>query len=395
MVDPFVLLPPTAFALALALSNSYNTARLVSKEWRDFVDVHRASVKFQANTPNTQLVKAVASKCCNYVQHVSLRNMAHLDNLDDAVIYIVETCKHLTTLDLARNSDQLGRHGGRKHILHALATHKALQNINLEGCWRVLTPHPRLSPTEVLSLQIAALSSDNSAAMHIDGIAAAYQFAAPLNREMTGPLPRFATMLTTMYVDLLRTKSFALRELDDGVLSRVSNAESESDYVEEHRRRYFLVETQVGVSPSLPTQQQQQEHLNGVGLTPMRAAAPPPPGSLHPSTVQSGAVVPWQGTRWFLWEMSRVAVDPATGEMRPSDDVSSMDVWTTSSVRGPVDYWIVRGLLCESGHGPLPRPTSTTGTLPSEKSKSDGVATESAVLTPTDISEMLRWRGVV
>ena len=113
MVDPFVLLPPTAFALALALSNSYNTARLVSKEWRDFVDVHRASVKFQANTPNTQLVKAVASKCCNYVQHVSLRNMAHLDNLDDAVIYIVETCKHLTTLDLARNSDQLGRHGGR------------------------------------------------------------------------------------------------------------------------------------------------------------------------------------------------------------------------------------------------------------------------------------------
>ncbi len=65
-------------------------------------------------------------------------------------------------------------------------------------------PSPELTPAEVVLAQLAGLQREpyddpagDPAAEPVpgDGLAAAWAFASPGNREATGPLPRFAAML--------------------------------------------------------------------------------------------------------------------------------------------------------------------------------------------------------
>ena len=53
-------------------------------------------------------------------------------------------------------------------------------------------PSPGLEPGQVVRIQVQALA-DNGASN--DGIALAYRFAAPSNRQLTGPLPRFEQLV--------------------------------------------------------------------------------------------------------------------------------------------------------------------------------------------------------
>ena len=56
------------------------------------------------------------------------------------------------------------------------------------------TPHPSLTPRQVVALQLDALRRNDDP--HPDaGIAAAFGFASPANRRATGPVARFAVML--------------------------------------------------------------------------------------------------------------------------------------------------------------------------------------------------------
>lgn len=57
-----------------------------------------------------------------------------------------------------------------------------------------LQPTPALNPQEVVAIQLEAF---NSSGGETEGIAVAFRFASPSNREVTGPESRFAGMMRT------------------------------------------------------------------------------------------------------------------------------------------------------------------------------------------------------
>jgi len=54
------------------------------------------------------------------------------------------------------------------------------------------SPHPGLTPADVVRLQVEALGANDD---RDQGIAVAFRFASPSNRQQTGPLSRFAEMI--------------------------------------------------------------------------------------------------------------------------------------------------------------------------------------------------------
>ena len=385
-MDPLGALDAAAFANVLALAGAA-AARRVCRAWRDFADANRRTVAFSPGCSRA-FVCRTCERAAGTLTAVSLRSCDGLgDQLDGTVLDVLGTLPGLRHLDVGLTGGCFGASAGRAQMLAALIAHPALATVDLTGCWRVLAPHPRLHPTEVISLQVCALSShDAHPHARFDGIKACYQFAAPANRAFTGPLERFTKMLTSAYQDLLRTRSFALRELDSGALLRAPD-EGDDDVVD---RRFYLVESQIGVAPAPPPDADNATFAGPAarapGLTPLRAAPPPPPGSLHPAVTSAGAVVPWQGTRWFLFELTAVSVDPADGSQRPHTS-GDETVWCTASVRGPIDYWVVRGLLTDSGHGPLPQPRDGAPGAP-------GSVSGAASLTKADLARLSLWTSV-
>ena len=57
-------------------------------------------------------------------------------------------------------------------------------------------PSPELSPREVVQLQVEALGTNDEPFAEA-GIAAAFNFASPANKRVTGPLVRFRTLFDT------------------------------------------------------------------------------------------------------------------------------------------------------------------------------------------------------
>ena len=67
----------------------------------------------------------------------------------------------------------------------------------------LVAPDPAIEPVEVVAIQLKALQfNDNPIADF--GIAQTWNFAHPRNRAMTGPLPRFASMIKgPAYVNMI------------------------------------------------------------------------------------------------------------------------------------------------------------------------------------------------
>lgn len=58
----------------------------------------------------------------------------------------------------------------------------------------LVTPDPAMTPEEVVTIQLTALQTNN-ADRPDDGIEQTWVFAHPINKRMTGPLPRFTQMV--------------------------------------------------------------------------------------------------------------------------------------------------------------------------------------------------------
>ena len=67
-------------------------------------------------------------------------------------------------------------------------------------------PSPEFAPREVVDIVLTALRSNNEPAPDT-GIATAFAFASPGNRESTGPLPRFIQMIEAGYAPLIDHRS--------------------------------------------------------------------------------------------------------------------------------------------------------------------------------------------
>ena len=77
----------------------------------------------------------------------------------------------------------------------------------------MLQPDPDLSPSEVVAIQLSALQANDTPGPDA-GIAQTFAFAHPDNRRVTGPLPRFALMITgPRYGILLNHRAHEIREI--------------------------------------------------------------------------------------------------------------------------------------------------------------------------------------
>lgn len=65
-------------------------------------------------------------------------------------------------------------------------------------------PSAELSPVDVVRSQLSGFQNNDE---QNSGLAKAFNFASPGNREMTGPLSRFTEMLTQAYPELLNHRS--------------------------------------------------------------------------------------------------------------------------------------------------------------------------------------------
>lgn len=89
-------------------------------------------------------------------------------------------------------------------------------------------PDPSLSPEEVVTTQLRALQLNGD---ENRGIAIAFRFASPRNREQTGPLPRFTRMMRSpVYSPMLGSEEFSIREVrTQGRLANVVAAVNHAD----------------------------------------------------------------------------------------------------------------------------------------------------------------------
>jgi hypothetical protein len=77
----------------------------------------------------------------------------------------------------------------------------------------VRMPDPALSPAEVVEIQLSALQANDTPAADA-GIAQTWAFAHPDNKRVTGPLPRFASMIKgPLYRILLNHRSHEVEEI--------------------------------------------------------------------------------------------------------------------------------------------------------------------------------------
>ena len=76
-----------------------------------------------------------------------------------------------------------------------------------------LEPSPKLSPGEVINIQLKALQRNDTPTKD-SGIATAFKFASPANKEATGPLDKFVQLVkSAAYRPMLNHRSAALKTL--------------------------------------------------------------------------------------------------------------------------------------------------------------------------------------
>ena len=82
-------------------------------------------------------------------------------------------------------------------------------------------PSVDLTPEEVIQIVVEALKTNDSATGD-QGIATVWRFAAPGNKAVTGPLPRFTTMIKGGFSEMLNhlTTDFGPIEIDDDVAAQ-------------------------------------------------------------------------------------------------------------------------------------------------------------------------------
>jgi hypothetical protein len=69
--------------------------------------------------------------------------------------------------------------------------------VHVKNCWRLARPRPELTPVEALTEQLQALRANGPDTD--EGIAKAFEFASPSNKQITGPVPRFISMIKHGY----------------------------------------------------------------------------------------------------------------------------------------------------------------------------------------------------
>lgn len=99
-----------------------------------------------------------------------------------------------------------------------------------------LEPAPEHSPVDVVTFQLKSLQKNTKG----DGIAATYRFASPANKQMTGPLARFAQLFDNpQYRPMInhRGASIELVYADESLAEVVAEIVDENGSIHQYRFR--------------------------------------------------------------------------------------------------------------------------------------------------------------
>ena len=97
---------------------------------------------------------------------------------------------------------------------------------------RICNKKPQMSSSDIISLQMNALQSNNK---NDNGIKIAYKYASDDNKSATGPYPRFSKMVKNdIYKHLLRSKKWSfvkntIKKVKDEKYSRMVKVKSSLD----------------------------------------------------------------------------------------------------------------------------------------------------------------------
>lgn len=182
---------PPELVLAV-LRGQLLTARSVCRLLRDRVDASVATATLRADAPPAAVRALLLDRWGGSLEVVRLEGV---ECLTDALLAeLLERLPKLRELDVSRCS----RLGAASY--DTLQRQPAALRWTAGGCWRLWRPCKELGPEAVLDLQIAALRANGDVFKgDIDGVAKCFEFAAPDNAAVTGPLPRFAQMIALGY----------------------------------------------------------------------------------------------------------------------------------------------------------------------------------------------------
>lgn len=99
-----------------------------------------------------------------------------------------------------------------------------------------LEPTPELSPVDVVNFQLKSLQENTNG----DGIAATFRFASPANKEMTGPLARFAQLFDIpQYRPMINHQgaTVELKSVDETAAEVVAEIVDEDGSIHQYRFR--------------------------------------------------------------------------------------------------------------------------------------------------------------
>ena len=76
-----------------------------------------------------------------------------------------------------------------------------------------ISPHPSLKPLDVVRIVMTALQRNDVGGRN-SGIAITYNFASPANKQMTGPLPRFISLVRgPVYGEMINHKGASYKKV--------------------------------------------------------------------------------------------------------------------------------------------------------------------------------------
>mmetsp|Transcript_31091 Transcript_31091/g.41121 ORF Transcript_31091/g.41121 Transcript_31091/m.41121 type:complete len:282 (+) Transcript_31091:355-1200(+) len=178
------------------LSEERKTCRQLSRSLCPSIERSFTKIRFNSSTPKDVILSLVA-KMPN-LKVILLDGSTHIDDL--GVKYIMLKCRLLRYLRLCYC---------RNLTTNVIAIRHPRVIVNIHGCWRIIGPHPNLTPLGVVELQILALQQnplDSS-----EGIQAAFEFTCPEQRKGVQAGNLSSKFLSPGFRDILFSKSFRIQ----------------------------------------------------------------------------------------------------------------------------------------------------------------------------------------
>ncbi len=137
-----------------------------------------------------------------YASSLRTLDLSHLDCVNDALLGALDVSlrfPRLRVLDLSFCTALTRAITEQLRDLETRSTGRV--TVHVKNCWRLARPRPELTPVEALTEQLQAFRANGPDSD--EGIAKAFEFASPSNQQITGPLPRFISMMKHGYAMML------------------------------------------------------------------------------------------------------------------------------------------------------------------------------------------------